>query len=287
MKSNGSLGRKTGAVCGLLILLSATACNKFQSRSEIRSGNESFRVGKYDTALARYNRALQLDPGEKKIFKNIGLAYMGMYQPGSKHPKDMEYAQKAIDYLKKYIEAFPDDKKAPEYLVTMYLNASRVDDALSFFQAYSQKHPNDAKARETMANLYFQKADFPKGVQMMEEAMRITGPKKETYETIGAQAWDKAHNYPDLNDEQRQQVITQGIDAENKALAIDPNYAEALAFINLLYREQARIDQRTNPQRATEDLAKADEYRNKAIELNRQRAAEKAKTAAAATATGK
>jgi tetratricopeptide (TPR) repeat protein len=284
MKSNGSIGRKTGTVCGLLILLYATGCNKFQSRSEIRSGNESFRVGKYDTALARYNRALQLDPGEKKIYKNIGLAYMGMYQPGSKHPKDLDYAQKAIDYLKKYIEAFPEDKKAPEYLVTMYLNSSRVDDALAFFQDYSQKHPNDAKAKETMANLYFQKADFPKGVQMMEEAMKITGPKKETYETIGAQAWDKAHNYPELNDEQRQAVITQGIDAENKALAIDPNYIEALAFINLLYREQARIDQRTNPERATEDIAKADEYRNKAIELNKQKAAEKAAKAAAAGA---
>jgi len=277
MKPKGSIGRKSGAVCGLVLLLSAVACNKFESRSEIRAGNEQFRVGKYDTALAHYNRALQLDPGEKKIYKNIGLAFMGLYQPGSKHPKDLDYAQRAIDFLKKYIDAYPDDKKAPEYLVTMYLNAGRVDDALGFFQDYSQHHPNDAKAKETMANLYFQKADFPKGVQMMEEAMRITGPKKETYETIGAQAWDKAHNYPDLTDEQRQQVITQGIEAENKALALDPNYAEALAFINLLYREQAHIDQRTNPQRAIEDIAKADEYRNKAIELNKQRAAEKAK----------
>jgi tetratricopeptide (TPR) repeat protein len=284
MKPNGPLGRKSGIVCALILLLSTAACNKFESRSEIRAGNEQFRVGKYDTALAKYDRALQLDPHEKKIYKNIGLAYMGMYQPGSKHPKDLDYAQKAIDYLKKYIDAFPDDKKAPEYLVTMYLNAGRVDDALGFFQAYSQRHPNDAKAKETMASLYFQKADFPKGVQMMEEAMRITGPKKETYETIGAQAWDKAHNYPDLNDEQRQQVITQGIEAENKALALDPNYSEALAFINLLYREQAHIDQRINPQRAPEDIAKADEYRAKAIELNKQKAAEKAK---AAPGTGK
>ena len=282
MKPNGSMGRKAAAACGLAVLLSAAACDKFQSRSEIRSGNESFRVGKYDTALARYDRALQLDPGEKKIYKNIGLAYMGMYQPGSNHPKDVEYAQKAIDYLKKYIEAYPDDKKAPEYLVTMYLNAKRVDDALAFFQDYAQKHPEDAKARETMANLYFQKADFPKGVQMMEEAMKITGPKKETYETIGAQAWDKAHNYPDLTDDQRQQVITQGIDAENKALALDPNYPEALAFINLLYREQAKLEQKTDPQKAAADTAKADEYRNKAIELNKQKAAEKAKAGAAA-----
>jgi cytochrome c-type biogenesis protein CcmH/NrfG len=158
----------------------------------------------------------------------------------------------------------------------MYLNSGRVDDALAFFQAYSQQHPEDAKAKETMANLYFQKADFPNGVRMMEEAMRITGPKKETFETIGAQAWDKAHNYPDLTDEQRQQVITEGIDAENKALAIDPNYTEALAFINLLYREQAKLEQTSDPQKAAEDVAKADEYRNKAIELNKKKAAEKA-----------
>ncbi len=285
MKSNGSIGRRVGAVCALAVLLSTAACNKFQSRSEIRAGNELFRVGKYDTALAKYSRALQLDPDEKKIYKNIGLAYMGMYQPGSKHPKDLEYAQKAIDYLQKYIQAYPDDKKAPEYLVTMYLNSGRVDDALTFFQNYTQQHPTDAKAKETMANLYFQKADFPNGVRMMEEAMRITGPKKETYETIGAQAWDKAHNYPDLNDEQRQQVITQGIDAENKALAIDADYTEALAFINLLYREQAKLEQKTDPQKAAEDLAKADEYRNKAIELNKKKAAEKA--AKAASGTGK
>lgn len=285
MKRNGSIGRMTGTLCGLAILLSTAACNKFQSRSEIRAGNELFRVAKYDTALAKYNHALQLDPGETKIYKNIGLAYMGMYQPGSKHPKDLEYAQKAIDYLKKYVQAYPDDKKAPEYLVTMYLNSGRVDDALAFFEAYSQQHPQDAKAKETMANLYFQKADFGNGVRMMEEAMKITGPKKETYETIGAQAWDKAHNYPDLTDEQRQQVITQGIDAENKALAIDAEYPEALAFINLLYREQAKLEQKTDPQKAADDIAKADEYRNKAIEINKKKAAEKA--AKAGSGTGK
>lgn len=278
MKLNSSKGPTAGRslLTSVLLasLLASAGCDKFQSRAEIRQGNEFFKVGKYDTALAKYNHALQLDPGEKKLYKNLGLAYMGLYQPGSKHPKDIEYSQKAIDYLKKYIEAFPQDKKASEFLVTMYLNSGRLDDALAFFQDYSQKHPQDSKAMETMANLYFQKADFPHGVEMMERAMKLTGPKKETYETIGAQAWDKAHNYPELTDEQRQAVVTQGIEAMNKSLALDPNYAEALAFINLLYREQAKLDQKTDPKKAEEDIAKADEYRNKAIELQKQKQAQ-------------
>jgi tetratricopeptide (TPR) repeat protein len=276
--------RRAAPVLGVLaILLAGVGCNKFKSREEIRAGNELFKAQKYDTALAKYNRALQLDPDEKKIYKNIGLAYMGLYQPGSKHPKDVEYSDKAIDYLKQYIQAFPDDKKAPEYLVTMYMNTGRLDDALAFFQNYSSQHPQDAKAMETMANIYFQKADFAHGVEMMEKAMKIQGPSKEAYETIGAQAWDKAHNFPDLTDEQRQAVITQGIDALDKSLQMDPNYVEGLAFINLLYREQAKLDQKTDPAKAQEDIAKADEYRNRAIELNQKKQAAKA----SAEASGK
>jgi len=272
-----SNSRRVAPVIGALaILLAGVGCNKFKSRGEIRAGNDLFKAQKYDTALAKYNRALELDPKEKKIYKNIGLAYMGLYQPGSKHPKDVEYSDKAIDYLKRYIEAFPEDKKAPEYLVTMYMNTGRLDDALAFFQSYSAAHPDDAKAFETMANIYFQKADFADGVAMMEKAMNIQGPSKEAYETIGAQAWDKAHNFPDLTDEQRQAVITQGIEALNKSLQIDPDYVEGLAFINLLYREQAKLDQKTDPAKAQEDVAKADEYRNRAIELNKKKQTEKA-----------
>jgi tetratricopeptide (TPR) repeat protein len=274
--------RAAGVALAAGLMLSAAGCDKFKSREEIRSGNDFFKAGKYDTALAKYDHALQLDPGETKLYKNIGLAYMGLYQPGSKHPKDVEYAQKAIDNLKKYQKLHPEDKKAPELIVTMYMNAGRTDEALAFFQEYVQKNPGDVKALDTLANLYFQKADFPHGVEMMERSMKLTGPKKETYETIAAQAWDKAHNYPDLAPEQRQAVVTQGIDAANKALAIDPNYGECLAFINLLYREQAKLE--TDNAKAQADIAKADEYRNRAMDLMKQKkAAEAAKAAPAAT----
>ena len=70
----------------------SSGCNKIKSKQEIKKGNEFFKAAQYQTALAAYQEALRLDPNEKKLHKNIGLAYMGLYQPGSKHPKDLEYA---------------------------------------------------------------------------------------------------------------------------------------------------------------------------------------------------
>ena len=69
-----------------------TGCNKIKSKQEIKRGNEFLKAAQYPSALAAYEEALRLDPGETKLNKHIGLAYMGMYQPGSKHPKDLEFA---------------------------------------------------------------------------------------------------------------------------------------------------------------------------------------------------
>ena len=112
----------TGAALTVLVLVLA-GCDKIKSKQEIKKGNEFFKAANYEAALASYQEALKLDPGEKKIYKNIGLAYMGLYQPGSKHPKDLEYAQKAIDALKKYMDAYPDDPKAPERVRTEYITS--------------------------------------------------------------------------------------------------------------------------------------------------------------------
>ena len=113
---------------------SLPGCNKIKSKQEIKKGNEFLKAAQYQSALAAYEEALRLDPKENKLHKHIGIAYMGMYQPGSKHPKDLEFAEKAIDHLKKYIAAYPEDKKALEYLVSMYLNTERYDDAINFYQ---------------------------------------------------------------------------------------------------------------------------------------------------------
>ena len=251
--------------------LSSAGCNKLKSKQEIKKGNDFFKAAQYQTALAAYQEALRLDPNEKKLHKNIGLAYMGLYQPGSKHPKDLEYAAKAMEHLKTYSEAFPADRKSKEFLVSLYLSTERYDDAILFYQGLVKENPNDTKAMQSLAQMYFKKGDVEHAVEWLKKRLAVeTTPegKAEVYYFIGVQAWDRSYNFPNIDPVERGKIVDEGIDALNKALQIKPDYFEALSYLNLLYREKAKIE--ADPAKKQGYVDTANKYLQQALELRKK-----------------
>jgi tetratricopeptide (TPR) repeat protein len=271
--------RAAAAALLLLTAFSFAGCDKIHSKQEIKRGNEFLKAAQYQSALAAYEEALRLDPGETRLHKHIGIAYMGMYQPGSKHPKDLEYGQKAIDNLKLYVQAYPEDTKALEYLVSMYLNTERFDDAIAFYQnELLKRNPKDTKAMQSLAMLYFKKGDFDNGVLWLKKRLEIEGTNPEVYYLIGVQAWDRSYNFPDLDPALRAKIVDEGLQSLNKAVELKPDYFEAVSYINLLYREKAKME--TDPAKKQEYTDTANKYLQQALEM-RKAAQEKAKSAEA------
>ncbi|MFN2385135.1 MAG: tetratricopeptide repeat protein [Thermoanaerobaculia bacterium] len=274
--------RQRVAVTALLLLLVAgiSGCNKLKAKQEIKKGNEFARAQQYQTALASYQEALRLDPNEKRLHKSIGYAYMGMYQPGSKHVKDLEIAGKAIEHLKIYVDTVPEDRKAREVLLSMYLATERYDEAVGFYQAMLKEDPKDTRAMGSMASIYFKRGDFDQGVEWLKRRIAAEPPdtRPEVYHLIGAQAWDRSYNYPNIDPMERARIVDQGLEALNEAMKLRPDYFEALSYINLLYREKAKME--TDPVRQQEYIAQADQYRAQAMEMRK-----KALAAAAPTPT--
>ena len=250
------------AACGLV------GCNKIRSRQEIKRGNEFFKATQYQQALASYQEAARLEPGETKIHKNIGLAYMALYQPGSKHPKDLEFAGKAISELQAYLAANPDDRKTREYLVSMYLALDRYDDAIGFYQELLKSKPDDTKAMQSLSAMYFKKGDFEKGLEWQQKRAALEPKNPEPYVMIGVQAWDRSYHFPDLDLPTRTRIVDQGLAALDKALKIKPDNFDALTYINLLYREKAKVE--PDEAKKQELIATADRYREQALELRKK-----------------
>jgi tetratricopeptide (TPR) repeat protein len=254
----------------LLAVVGSVGCNKIKARQEVKRGNEFFKAGQYQAALAAYQEAKRVDPTNTRLDKNVGLAYMAMYQPGSKHAKDLEFAAKAMEHLTTYLKSHPEDKRAREFLVSMYLLTDRYDDAIAFYQSRLQQDPKDVKAMQSIAAMYFKKGDFQKGVEWTQKRVALEPKNPEPLVMIGVQAWDRSYHYPDIPLEQRTQIIQNGIDALETALKI-PGKSEnfdALTYINLLYREKAKVE--TDPAKQQEYLATADKYRQQALDLRKK-----------------
>ena len=68
---------------------------------------------------------------------------MVLYRPGVDTPENKKYYTTAIDAFKKYLDAFPQDAKAQDFLISTYVNASKYEEVLKYLQDDLKKHPGD------------------------------------------------------------------------------------------------------------------------------------------------
>ena len=83
--------------------------------------------------------------------------------------------------------------------------------------------------------------------------------------------WEKAYKDQRLLPAEKYKYVMDGIAATDRALALKPDYMEALTYKNLLLRMRAKLE--TDPVQKQQLIAEADALRTRAIELNKQRAA--------------
>ena len=74
------------------------------------------------------------------------------------------------------------------------------------------------------------------------------------------------------------EIINRGKDALQHAIDMKSDYAEAMAYLNLLWRQQALVDALTDPVKAQADVATANAIRDKTIQILNARKAAGAKS---------
>ena len=260
-----------------VLSISLTSCKQFQAKMEVRKGNDFYKARKYEEAIQAYKVALEKDPNMSTVWLNLGLSYMALYVPGSTHPKDLEYVEKAIAAFKEYQKQNPDDTKVNEYLINMYLNADRKEDAIKYFEEQLARDNTNTAFMQKLAFLYAQSGKFDEALKWYERRAQVEPNNAEAYYIIGVICWEKSYKFADITPEERERVIKAGQAALEKAIKINPKYADAYLYMNLLYREKAKLialDPTNVPEERVDEynalLEKAKEFQQKAVALRQQ-----------------
>jgi protein TonB len=106
-------------------------------------------------------------------------------------------------------------------------------------------------------------------VQALTEAAKFDPPSAEAHHRIATTIWDYARRL-DADPVTRLAYVKKGIAAEDEALALQPNYLEALTYKNIFLRMQANLT--TDPLEQKRLIDEADILRNRVIEQQKQQA---------------
>jgi tetratricopeptide (TPR) repeat protein len=243
--------RRIAVLLAAVAALSGAGCqgtvNRLKANFAAKQGNDYYKAQDFDRAVQWYRYSTYLNPELPIAYHNAGLAYMALYKPGSQHPKDLFYSQKAIDNLKRYVAYQPNDEEAKQRLLTVYLQAERYDEAAAFFEN-EVKQATAAEARSRLAQIlgmiYSKKGDFESALEWYKKRAEIEGKNAEALYTIGVLCWERVYKAGTTMElDRRKELIEMGLDYLQRAVEERDNYFEAVSYINLLYREKAKVAQ--------------------------------------------
>src|SRR5204863_6140735 len=185
-----------------------------------------------------------------------------------------KHADAAIQALSNYLKMRPEDRIARDALINMYLNANRTSQAIDFFRAYLTTHPGDLEAVKSIATLYAKQGNFNESLNWYEKITLLDSRNPESFYIFGVVCYEKVAKNPPADLKEKVTIIEKGKDALQHAIDMKPDYFEAMAYLNLLWRQQALTE--TDPLKAQEDVRKADEIRGRALEIINKKKAEAA-----------
>jgi tetratricopeptide (TPR) repeat protein len=255
-------------VAGLgCMLLATTGCDKLKSRDHLNQGVAAFRNAKYGDAIEHFKTAIALDDTNPNARLYLATAYMSQWIPGAESPENMEMANKAKEEFLKVLDKDPNEKTALASLASLAYN-----------QASSQPTPE----------LKF--AKFDEAAKWYKKLIEVDQKNKEAYYSLGVIDWAKwypadmtaraqLHMKPEdpgpfkdkkVKEDLKAQysgLIDEGISDMQKALDIDKEYDDAMAYMNLLIREKADLSD--NPDEYKKMVAEADNWVQKALDTKK------------------
>ncbi len=227
------------------------------------AGVQLFKQARYAEAITAFENALRLDPKDRDARLYLGTTWFVQYIPGANSADNLAYAENAKREFNRVLETDPDNVPALQYVASLaYQEAGGVSDldgklrqlevARSAYERLTSADPQEAEAWYSLGVI-----DWLEWYPRWMEALKKAGMKPDEEKPLPEpQRADLRSNFGYL--------IHDGIGNLKRALGINPMYADAMAYLNLLIRERASLAD--TPEACSADIATANDWVQRSLE---------------------
>jgi tetratricopeptide (TPR) repeat protein len=234
--------RTTSWVVATLLLtgLSLTAQTRepaIQARDALNKGVAAFGNANYEAAIEFFRQALEIDPELNVAELYLATAYSQRFVPGIQTRENLASAENAIESFKRVLK----------------------------------QDPENANALLGLASIYQTKNDFQNARETFLSASKLVPQNPVPFYSVAAIDWLLVYDRKNpLPPGEQARLIEEGLDNLDSALALNPQYDDAMTYKSLLFREKARLA--IEPAERIRFLALADDWFNKALETRKRNA---------------
>ena len=275
-RSTISFRRAASLVALLLFACGICGCDKLKARDLLNKGVAAFKNGQYDAAVEDFKQAKDLDPSLLNARLYLATAYASQYIPGAPSEQNKNIGKQAIAEFKDILSSNPDNLSAVDGIGSILFQMAGTPYDPKLFEeskTYHQKHiqlkPEDPEPYYWIGVIDWTLAFRANGELRKDyNEKNIKKQVKDTDPLPAAIRADYLSKYGSLIDE--------GISDLQKAISLRPDYDDAMAYLNLLYRRKAdtvtSADERASLQKQADDLV------DKVKEVKQKRASQPAPT---------
>ena len=245
-----------------ILLLTVFALTSFTAASaqmpsateEMRAGVVAYKFSDYPGAAEHFKAALAINPDLTQARLFLATAYAQQYVAGDESAANVALAEQAIDTFKQVLSDDPSQQERYKSVVpiaSLSFNLKNFVDAREFYGKAIELKPDEARNYFSIAVIDWTEAHKAQTKVREDLGLRESAmiSKPEACASLRTQ---------------NQQKVEDGMQRLQKALDLQPDYDDAMGYMNLLYRERAEYEC-DDPEARKSDLKAADDWTDKAI----------------------
>jgi tetratricopeptide (TPR) repeat protein len=245
------------------MLVPVAAAQSDSGNAELSLGVQAYKQAKYEEAIQHFEKAVAQDPGIVRARLYLATAYAQQYIPGADTPDNNAMAERAIEQYRAVIDldsSKPETTNAVKGIAYLNLQMKRFDEAKDWYRRAAELDPKDPESYYSVGVIDWTITYQPRHEERAKLGMKPDASLPATDRQVCVMVREK--NWANIQD---------GIDNLNKALQLRPDYDDAMAYMNLMYRERADV-QCDDPAAGEDDLKTADNWVDKTMAVKKAKA---------------